>query len=997
MSDDVWSALAKGSLAFAHSRAGDLTQASFKDAGSLVGSLFDNSPAGTAKLRLDQLKTDIKNVELAVKPVVDAITPKAKAAVDAANRMATEIGTNPFTLEAAGRAATELASVLIALDEAIGIVADKIAEPEPTPAARQSMRDQILGIGEPWRAPFRNLAANASQSFDALCKTVLDIDQAGNQFASLLTWSRADKRLSFKLQKAARKALGPLQFDGASVEAFFAYQDTAKLGIAIKANLKAGLTGDKFLAAIVPAQNATADTSGTAITLDTKDGLTFGDGPNRRLVLPVRLSAPGIELRQFAIARPEGADANSGRIDLMFTIAGNLGGVFAAIVEDAGITIRWTGGANAIEVTPKPPTSAGLRLNSGLLTGGGFLRYKEDTREYGGVLDLQFTKIGITAIGLIGTDPFSLVVVIGVHFMPKIELSWGFTLSGIGGLVAIERRLDSDALRKGIHEGAVAMLLFPEDPVASAPKILDRLAEVFPPQSGGFVIGPMVELGWGSQAGFVKVRLGVVLALPDPRIVVMGTLQVGVPSADVDPILRIVDLRAEIFGEITPDYFLLIITLDGSKIAQYTVSGDIGLLIRWNGGAAFALSVGGFHPKYTPPPELAGLQRVALQMTPPVPILKVRAEAYFAVTGNSIQIGGGLWFSADLGVVSGEAWLTIDALFLWSPRIYFIFVIECGVTIKAFGETVAGVTFHGQLEGTRPWRLEGHASVKILLWRANLDIPTTEWGERDTTTFPPVSPAAQVREALAKNTAWTPQLPAGADAWVRLVEDRATALLVHPLGSLEVKQNSVPLETQIDRIGSSPVTSHRVNLADPTVGGIVAAAVSHAVDKFAPSHFFERKGDQAASGPDFEEYPCGMRVVASTEPARGAASSVVYAWNTVYPNQDFAPEKATWALGKYLSAELTLRNGAVARAARLRDNPYAPASPAQVGVGTRATASAAISIRDPGVMQLAQRADGALRQGGATMSYTMAQRAADGTRSAGARAQISVVAAGVLA
>ena len=56
---------------------------------------------------------------------------------------------------------------------------------------------------------------------------------------------------------------------------------------------------------------------------------------------------------------------------------------------------------------------------------------------------------------MIGTDPFSLVVVIGVHFMPKIELSFGFTLSGIGGLLAIERRLDSDALRRGIREGAV--------------------------------------------------------------------------------------------------------------------------------------------------------------------------------------------------------------------------------------------------------------------------------------------------------------------------------------------------------------------------------------------------------------------------------------------------------------------------------------------------------------------------------------------------------------
>src|ERR1700676_3745209 len=143
MADDVWSALAKGSLAFAHSRAGDLTQTSFKDAGSLVGSLFDASPAGTAKQRLDQLKTDIKNAKLAVKPVVDAITLKAKAAIDAANRMATEIGTNPFTLEAAGRAATELASVLIALDDAMGVIADTIAKPQPTTAAPQPMHSQL--------------------------------------------------------------------------------------------------------------------------------------------------------------------------------------------------------------------------------------------------------------------------------------------------------------------------------------------------------------------------------------------------------------------------------------------------------------------------------------------------------------------------------------------------------------------------------------------------------------------------------------------------------------------------------------------------------------------------------------------------------------------------------------------------------------------------------------------------------------------------------------
>ena len=996
MADDIWSALAQGAIAFAQARASTLAQTTFKDAEALAKSLRDGAPAGIGKTRLGQLHQDIQDGDAAVQLVVDAIASKAKAAADAVARMVADIATVPFTFNAATQAASELAIVLGALDDAIEVIARNVAAPEAA-AAQQSMVDQVHGIAEPWKSPFRGLAPNASQAFDALCSKVLGVNQAGSRLQSDLAWNRADKKLSLKFENAAGRTIDLLPYDGASVEAFFAYKDTAKLGIAIRANLKPKLSGDAFLAAILGGPDATATTSGTAITLDTKDGLTFGDGPNRRLILPVQLSLPAIQLRQFAIGLPPDADAGSGRIDLMFTLAGDLGGVFAALIEDAGLSIRWTGGANAIGVTAKPPSSAGLRVKTALLTGGGFLRYKADTREYGGVLDLQFTKIGITAIGLIGTDPFSLVVVIGVHFLPKIELSFGFTLNGVGGLLAIERRLDSDALRAGIREGAVAMLLFPEDPVASAPKILDRLALVFPPQPGAFVIGPMVELGWGSQAGFVKARLGVVLALPDPRIVILGTLQVGVPSADIDPSLRIVDLRAEIFGEITPDYFLLIIDLAGSKIAQYAVSGEIGVLIRWGGGAAFALSVGGFYPKYTPPPELANLSRVALQMSPPAPFLKVRAEAYFAVTANSIQFGGGVWFSADLGVVSGEAWLTVDALFEWAPRISFIFTIECGVTIKAFGESVAGVTFHGELAGTRPWRLEGSAETKILLWKAKLSIPTTEWGDRDTSTAPAVSPAEQVKQALAKDSAWTPQLPAGADQWVRLVEDRATALLVHPLGALEARQLSVPLETDIDRIGSSPVTSRRVNLADPTVGGIPAAAVSHAVDKFAPSQFFERKGDQAASGPDFEEYPCGMHVVASTDPLYGSASAVEYAWNTVYPHQDFAPEKGSWRLSAYLSADLTLRNSAVARGARLRSNPYAQGSPAQVAVGPRPPPEASVSMRDAGVVQLAQRSDLALQSAGKTMTYTSAQRQVESVKRAGQPATLGIVAAGVTA
>jgi hypothetical protein len=947
MADDVWSGLSKGALAFGHSRAGQLTGSAFSDTGALVTSLFDSSPAGTSKTRLEQLKEDVKNLSAAAEPVINAVKPEVTKAKTAVQSMANELGTDPFTWEAAARAATDLADVLIAFDASVDIIAREVAKPEPTEAARQAMEDQIKGIKEPWIAPFRGLAADAAKGFDAVCHSVLGIDNAKDQFAERLAWDHGQRRFTLKLERVNEGNIGPLAFDGASVEAFFSYKTEANLGITVKSRLKAGLRGDKLLAKMIPGEAPAADTEPTAITLDTLNGLTFGEGKNHKIVLPVRFSFPGVELRELAIALPEGKDQNSGRIDLMMTVAGKLGDVMGCVAEGAGVIIRWQE-AGGVEVLPKPPFAAGLRVNTGVLRGGGYLRYKEETGEYGGVLDLQFTKIGVTAIGLIGTEPFSLVIVIGIHFLPKIELGFGFTLSGLGGLVAIERRLDSAEMRKGIHEGTVAMLLFPEHPVDAAPQILDRLGKVFPPQPGGFVVGPIAELGWGSQAGFVKAKIGIVLSLPDPKLVLLGALQIGVPSADVEEKLRIVDLRAEVYGEFTPDYLSILVSLAHSKVAGITISGDLGLLIRWGGGAAFALSVGGFFPKYEPPPELAGLKRVALELSPPVDFLTVHAEAYFAITANTVQFGGGVVVHASLGPVEGKAWLSVDSLFQWSPRLYFIFIIDAGIEVKAFGFTIAGAAFHGELSGTRPWRLEGHASVEILWWDVGVDIGPITWGEPDITTAPPLSPAKVAAQALSAEEAWRPQLPLGAEMLVRFREDE-TPLLVHPLGSLEVKQMQVPLETVIDRIGSSPVTSRRINLADPKVGALDAAAVSHATDKFPPGHFINMSVDQQASRPDFEELPSGIRVATTATPAFGANVQTTYAWETVYPHEEFASDRGLLNLAGI--ARLAMTTNAAAAAMRLRENPYLRNGAA------RAAAENRVAVADPGRVTIARNTD----------------------------------------
>ena len=277
--------------------------------------------------------------------------------------------------------------MLVSLDEALEKVAKKAAEPEPDTDTRLLLESDIRNIPEPWKRPFRNLAADSTKTFDSLCKTVLNINNAGSRIADKLAWDREKFRLALTLTGIGPIALGPpigeggaktLSIDGASIEAFFSYKDAGKLGLALRIQMRAGMRGDPMLQKIIPEQAPTVQTSSIAIALDTKDGLTFGDGPNRKVTLPVRFNFPGVELRELAIGLPETKDPESGRIDLMVTIAGKLGDTLGIVAEGGGVIIRWKGEPNeAVDVLPKPPYAAGLRVRSGLVNGGGFLRYLE--------------------------------------------------------------------------------------------------------------------------------------------------------------------------------------------------------------------------------------------------------------------------------------------------------------------------------------------------------------------------------------------------------------------------------------------------------------------------------------------------------------------------------------------------------------------------------------------------------------------------------------------
>lgn len=923
---DVVAALLRNLLGFCQSRASTLVSSTLNGATELVTALEAGALTNDVQARLQQILAKIAAGDPAVQPLVDGIRAQSTAAKNAVGQLIGELGAAAFTLDGAARAAADLAGAASALDAAIALVAHSAGNMDDPVVANQrpDIEAAVNAIKEPWIAPLRALGG-AGHDFDSLASQVLGLNGASGQLASVFGRDAAKKELSFAYSAGGERspvaAFPGLTVDQASLTAFVDYGPSPSVGVRVSAILHAGLRVDDLLGQIIPDGASKGKSDPTTIQLDSANGLTLGTGASPRVTLPFDFSLAGVEVHDVSLAVASN-NAGDAQLELTTTIAGKLGGVMDIVVDGGGVKVGLVASPGAglpITLGARLPDAAGVSVDAGVIRGGGYLYHKDS--EYGGVLDLRLGTFGITAIGFVGTNPFSLVLVIGVEFFPAIELSWGFTLDGVGGLLALERRIDDDALRGAITSHSADTILFPKDPVATAPTILATLHDVFPYQKGGFVVGPILELGWGSQAKLVVVKLGIAIGLPDPKLVLLGSMRVAVPSTELPPELCVTNLNAELFGEITTDYFLLIVGLVDSRVGNMTISGDVGVLVQWGSSPEVALSVGGFHPHYSPPPLLAGLRRVSFDLSPAI-FVTLHAEGYLAVTSNTVQFGAQVRLIADIGVASGEAWLGLDALFRWAPTFHFEVDISAGLSLKVMGHSFAGIDFGGHLEGTTPWKLQGTATLDVwYLPTIHFDVGPFQWGSENPAKPDQISPLQLVFDALQPADAWKPQLPGTFDLVVRLVPDDATPLLVHPLGALEVKQIKVPLETNIDHVGKDSVTAHRVNFANPKVGDNPAAAASNVTDLFAPADFLTLTDDQRLSRPSFEQFPAGARFAATAAPTSGPGADTLFEWQTIFP-QEPALGSQRYAQKFVGNEAAVLRAGQVSRASRARANPY---------------------------------------------------------------------------
>jgi hypothetical protein len=510
----------------------------------------------------------------------------------------------------------------------------------------------------------------------------------------------------------------------------------------------------------------------------------------------------------------------------------------------------------------KPPNGVGLAIDAGAVTGGGFLFFDPERELYAGAVQLELSGIALKAIGLLttrmpdGSKGFSLLVIISAEFTP-MQLGLGFTLNAVGGLVGVNRTVAVEPLRAGLKSNALAAILFPPDPVGNARQLVASLSVVFPPAAGRFLFGPMARIGWGTPT-LVTIDICLVLELPAPvRLIILGRLRAVLPDEDA----AVVRLQMDVLGVIDFDRREAAVdaTLVDSRLASFALTGDMAMRLSWGASPTFLLAVGGFNPRFLPPPGFPRLDRVAVALaTGDNP--RLRLEAYLALTSNTVQIGARLELSVRAGSFTIAGFLAFDALMVLKP-LSFVVDISGSLAVKAGSRTILSVTLKLTLSGPEPWHARGRASFSILFFDVSVSFEVTI-GAAATPALPAaVEVAPRLLAALRDARSWSAQLPAAGEALVTLRSVAPTGkILCHPHGTLQVRQRVVPLERTLERFGSEvPSGARFFRVAIATLGG-KAAQTEPLDDLFAPAQFTALTDDQKLSQPSFVAMRSGVRV-----------------------------------------------------------------------------------------------------------------------------------------
>jgi hypothetical protein len=627
-----------------------------------------------------------------------------------------------------------------------------------------------------------------------------------------------------------------------------------------------GGDGDGFLSSVLPSDGLVAKFD-LGVAWSTKRGLTFHGAGGLDLTIPVGASVGGVVSVPVVHIGLRASDA--GLIAEVSAAIGLSIGPIQALVDRVGITAgiafpAGTGslGAADLALAFKLPSGIGLAIDVAGLSGGGFIERDEVKPQYAGMLELGFYSFKLLAFGLLATvlptgPGYSLIIMVDAEF-PPVQLGFGFTLAGAGGLLGVNRTASTDALRAALTAHTLSNLLFPKSPIENAPQLLTELDTLFPSAVGRFVFGPVVRIAWGTPA-LLTLDLALILELPAPvRLILISELTVVLPSPDV----VLVEIHLSALGTIDfgKGEGALDAVLHDSRLLSFVLHGSMALRVNWSGQKTFLLAVGGTHPKFQLPPGFPKLDRLGISLAAGS-IAKLNLDGYLAISSNTLQIGAHVDLFVGVDGFGIGGYLTFDTLIQRHP-FHFDGDISGAVTLSVAGDDVMALKLSASLSGPAPWHAEGSVTFDVLWWSVTKSFSAT-FGDVVTDLLDAVDVGKLLRDALGDARNFAASLAADVGALVSLATPTAaaTTLVAHPGAGLSVHQTVVPLGLTIAQYGgAAPAGENLFNITAVSVAGVGQPAPPPVLDDFAPAQYLNLSDDERLASPSFERLAAGVEL-----------------------------------------------------------------------------------------------------------------------------------------
>ena len=243
---------------------------------------------------------------------------------------------------------------------------------------------------------------------------------------------------------------------------------------------------DGFVQRVAPTQFAA--NCDVQLRLSRLSGFSFEGSGDLGLVIAsrARVGPVTISALRFSIgAAASGVEVKAGAdVDVVL-------GPLAVSVQDIGVAVRLIPGRGnlgslQLDVDFSPPDGAAVALQTAVASGAGYLSHDPAAKQYAGAVHLALASLSLGAVGLLstqlpgGSPGYSLVVLVSVKFTPAIELGFGFSIDGVGGLVGVNRTVALDPLRAGLQAGSLDAVLFPADVAKNPQKVVSDLEQYFP-------------------------------------------------------------------------------------------------------------------------------------------------------------------------------------------------------------------------------------------------------------------------------------------------------------------------------------------------------------------------------------------------------------------------------------------------------------------------------------------------------------------------------------